>query len=98
MNPHLEYAQGIMGLSTGRGIGIIEMAQFGDLCEDLQLLEGSTAWTKDDAEQFRTWLREYFGWLRTSQNGRDEAGEPNNHGTWYDVQAAHLALLLNERE
>jgi hypothetical protein len=97
MNPHLEYGQGIPGINTGRGIGIIETSHFGDLCDDLGLLAGSPAWTKDDAAAFHAWLIPYFTWLISSKKGNDEAAAENNHGSWYDVQAAHLALFLGER-
>jgi hypothetical protein len=34
--------------------------------------------------------------LSTSQHGKDEDNWPNNHGTWYDVQAAIFALFLGQ--
>ena len=39
----------------------------------------------------------YLVWLRESPKGQDEARQHNNHGTWYDVQAASLALFLGEK-
>ncbi len=98
MNPHLEYAQGIPGINTGRGIGIIETAAFGDLCDNVALLAGSKAWTPAHAAGFRHWITAYVTWLITSKNGLEESGERNNHGSWYDAQTAHMALALGERE
>ena len=43
-------------------------------------------------------LEEFYTWLRTSANGRDEQNAGNNHGTWYDAQAAHLALVLERTD
>ena len=98
MNPQLEFAQYIPGINSGRGIGIIETAHFGELCDAVALLAGSPAWSEADARGFRSWLNAYFQWLTTSKYGRDEAAAENNHGTWYDAQAAHLALALGKPE
>jgi hypothetical protein len=94
MNPHLQHAQAIPGLTDGRGIGIIESRQLISVNEGLALLAGSSVWTAADRAAYQSWLAAFYEWLTTSPNGRDEQREHNNHGTWYDVQAAHLALVL----
>ena len=96
MNPHLNFAQGIPGINTGRGIGIIETNGLGRLSDNLALLAGSAAWSDADAHGMHDWLAAYFAWLTTSANGLDEAAAENNHGSWYDAQAAHLALYLGQ--
>ena len=98
MNPHLQYAQAIPGVTDGRGIGLIEARALGNMCDGLALIEDSGAWPASDRTALTGWLQQYFQWLIESQNGRDESGEHNNHGTWYDVQVAHLALVLNQPE
>ncbi len=94
MNPNLQHAQAIPGITVGRGIGIIEFRRLTTINESLALLAGSPAWTAGDRAALDTWLTAFHGWLTTSANGRDEHGERNNHGTWYDFQSAHLALVL----
>jgi hypothetical protein len=96
MNPHFDFAQYIPGINTGRGIGLIETSHLGHMCDDLTLISSSGAWTKSDDAAFREWLTQYFTWLTTSKNGRDEAAAENNHGSWYDVQAASLAFYLGK--
>jgi hypothetical protein len=98
MNPHLEFGQYIPGINQGRGIGIIETARLGTVCDSVALLEGSAAWREADARGFRDWIEAYYRWLTTSAHGRDEADEENNHGTWYDAQTAHFALMLGQRD
>jgi hypothetical protein len=98
MNPHLDYAQAIPGINHGRGIGIIESRQIGNVADSIALLAGSPAWNAADASAMRTWLGNYYRWLTTSANGLDEQDEHNNHGSWYDVQAAHLALVLGKKD
>jgi pectinesterase len=68
----------------------------GRLTDAIALLEDSPALSAEDDRALRDWFRTYFTWLRTSQHGKDEAAEPNNHGTWYDVQMVALSLLLND--
>jgi len=92
MNPHLQYAQAIPGITAGRGIGLIDARHFINLQDGLGLLAGSASWTAADQAAMQAWLDTYYQWLRSSANGQDEAGELNNHGTWYDAQAVALAL------
>jgi Alginate lyase len=98
MNPNLDHAQAIPGVTKGRGIGIIEYRELGRIADALALLGGSPAWTAADRAGFTAWLEDYYRWLLTSANGIDEQDELNNHGTWYDAQAAHLALLLGKKD
>lgn len=96
MNPHLRYGQRIPGRTEGRDIGIIETRNLGDITDAAGLLRDSRAWTRSDEQGLRAWMREYLDWLRNSDHGRGEARQPNNHGTWYDVQVAALALYTDQ--
>ena len=97
MNPNLNYAQGIPGICTGRGIGIIETHNFSDLVDDIGMLGISNEWTKKDNEKIKKWFGKYLHWLRTSKYGKTEAGWKNNHGTWYAVQAVSISLFLGKK-
>lgn len=98
MNPHLDYAQAIPGINNGRGIGIIEARHLINLIDGLALIEGSPTWTKADRAGLTAWFGDYYRWLTTSPNGRDEAAAKNNHGSWYDAQSTALALALGRTE
>ena len=98
MNPNLNFAQAVPGENTGRGTGILEGRNIAAAADAAQLLAGSAAWTAKDRIEFKAWLEAYFNWLMTSQPGRDEAGARNNHGSFYDVQAMELALVLGRNE
>jgi hypothetical protein len=93
MNPHLQFAQGIAGITEGRGIGIIDTAQIGFLIDSVGLLGKSAAWTHADQQSLVDWMRQFLTWLTDSDHGRSEAAAANNHGTWYDVQVLSLALF-----
>ncbi|MCF7804893.1 MAG: alginate lyase family protein [Candidatus Marinimicrobia bacterium] len=98
MNPHLEYGQAIPGRTKGRGIGIIDTRRFAPLLDAVEMLEYSKAWTAKDLQQLKSWFAKYLDWLLNDKLGEDEAAKKNNHGTWYDVQAARIALFVDRRD
>jgi hypothetical protein len=98
MNPSLQFAQAVPGENTGRGTGILEGRHVAVAADAAELLAGSPAWTEQDKTEFKAWLEKYFDWLLNSKPGHAESSAKNNHGTWYDVQAVELALVLGKRE
>ncbi len=98
MNPHLRYGQGIPGINEGRGIGIIETRRLPKMLDGVLLITGSPAWRPEDAAALQAWMRSYLTWLLESQHGKEESKNGNNHETWYDVQAAGLALYTGQRD
>ena len=94
MTPHLKYAQAIMGVNDGRGTGILEALNLSVAVDALGLLADSKAWPKADQKALKEWLRTYHDWLIQSDAGKDENNAKNNHGTFYDVQAVRIALVI----
>lgn len=98
MNPSLKYAQAVLGVNEGRGTGILDARSFADVVDALALLGDSPSWSVHDRAALHTWFDTYFTWLTTSAAGKDEAAAKNNHGCWYDTQAAAIALYLGKAE
>jgi hypothetical protein len=98
MNPNFQHAQAIPGITPGRGIGLIESRRLMGLNEGLSLFGESSGLAPAERKAFGVWLDAFYVWLTTSSNGRDESKEENNHGTWYDAQTAHLALVLDRKD
>lgn len=97
-NPNLNFGQGIPGINTGRGIGIIETRSFPRLIDATILLQESKNWSKEDQQSLKKWFAAYLSWLTESPLGKDEADEHNNHGTYYDVQILAFALFTDNPE
>jgi hypothetical protein len=99
MNPHLDYGQAVPGHCVGRGIGIIDTTAFAMLLlPALALLDGSPSWPEAERAALQDWFHAFLRWLLTSACGQDEAGELNNHGLSYDLQAATFALFVGADE
>jgi hypothetical protein len=98
MNPNLNYGQGIPGEVDGRPMGIIGTRGFVQLVDDLRLLGASKAWTSADQQGIISWMSKYLNWLQTSKIGVGEKDATNNHGSFYDTQAAALAVFVGKTD
>ncbi len=98
MNPNLSYAQSIPGVCTGRGIGIIDTLHLVDPTAAIPLLSSSGALSNTEKESLQNWFRAYLEWLFTSENGRAEMCEKNNHSVCAFVQIAAFARFVGDEE
>lgn len=98
MNPNFKYAQFVPGYDKPRPSGIIEGNRLSKVIDGVGLLAGSANWSSDDDAGVRKWFGEFKDYLLTSEQGRAEAAQPNNHGTWYAVQVGTYALFAGHTE
>ena len=98
MNPNLNFAQGIPGKNTGRGIGIIEFSGITKIISAIEILELNKVMDATTSSNLRLWFSDYLHWLQTSENGVFEKNTKNNHATHYDVQIVSILLFLNKKE
>ena len=94
-NPNLNFGQGIPGLNTGRGTGIIETRDVYRIIDTAILIQGTKNWTNQDHLALKKWFSEYLNWMIESPIGKDEADSKNNHGTFYSEQILNFALFTD---
>lgn len=98
MEPNLNHAQVRTGIDTGVSTGIIDTHEIPKVTDAIGLLASSKNFTKADEQALKQWFAQYLNWLLTSKNGKKEGQAKNNHGTFYDVQVAALALFCGEQD
>lgn len=99
MNPDLQHAQAIIGVNTGRAIGVIDTLQIVEVARAASLFArrnapGYTAIRKG----VEAWFARYLDWLTTSPFGAEERDEKNNHGTCWLLQAAAFAKVVRRAD
>jgi hypothetical protein len=98
MNPDLQYAQAIKGVSKGRGIGVIDTVHLIEVARGAQVLEKMGVLSGKDLASVKKWFADYLEWMTTSKNGLDEMKAANNHGTCWVMQAAAFASFAGDEE
>lgn len=97
MNPHLQYAQAIKGINTGRSIGVIDTVHLAEVALGVEALRGSKAFAAAEEQAVTEWFRQYLNWITTHPYGLDESRARNNHGTCWTLQAACFARLVGDK-
>ena len=98
MNPNLQYAQAIHGITTGRGIGVIDTIHLVEVARAIEVLKDSPALSMNDLGAITQWFKDYLTWMTTSKNGIEERNAKNNHGTCWVMQVAEFAQLTGNQE
>jgi hypothetical protein len=92
MNPNLEYAQAVQGVSTGRSIGIIDTLHLVEVARAAGFLAPHLLNARDSAA-VKDWFARYLDWLCNRERGKAERDTKNNHAMCWALQAAEFARL-----
>jgi len=95
MNPNLQFAQAVQGVSTGRSYGIIDTLHLVEVARAAGFLTSDMLSTQD-ADAVKGWFRSYLDWLNTSEPGKTERNAKNNHAMCWALQAAEYARLAGD--
>lgn len=72
MNPSLQFAQAVKGVSPGRGVGVIDALHLVEVARAVRVLEREGMLDAAELRAIKKWFREYLQWLTTSKNGIEE--------------------------
>lgn len=97
MNPSLEYAQAIHGVTTGRGTGIIDTLHLVEVARAATVLANGGGIGRRVQDGVRRWFADYLQWMTTSKNGIEERQAKNNHGTCWVLQVAEFARFTGNQ-
>ncbi|SHG14802.1 Alginate lyase [Salegentibacter echinorum] len=98
MNPNLRFGQAISGVVSGRGIGIIDTVHLIEVAKAIEITERSGVASKKDIAIMKSWFRDYLTWISTSDFGKAERDNGNNHSVTWALQVAAFADLLKDKE
>lgn len=96
MNPNMNFAQAVPGVSNGRAEGVLDGASFIAVIDVVGLIAPSGALTPPETAALEGWFSRYVDWMLKSPNGKAEGKASNNHGLWYDAQVARFALFARK--
>jgi hypothetical protein len=97
MNPNLQYAQAIHGVTTGRGTGIIDTTHLVEVARAIEKLRAGGALPDGEFRPVQRWFADYTRWMTTHPNGIEERDAKNNHGTCWVMQVAAFAAVTGDR-
>jgi alginate lyase len=97
MNPNLQFAQAIQGITPGRGTGIIDTIHLVEVARAIEVLRDGHAIPDAELASIRRWFADYTAWMTTSKNGIEERDAKNNHATCWVMQVAAFASLTGDR-
>lgn len=97
MNPNLEFAQGVHGVSTGRSYGIIDTLHLVEVARAASLVSRRMMSAAEN-DALRDWFRSYLLWMKSSDKGRTEGAAFNNHATCWALQATEYARLIGDSD
>ena len=96
MNPHLRFAQAVLGVTPGRSYGIIDTLHLAEVPLAAAAIADATGVPPATIPAVRAWFADYLHWMLTDPNGRKEAATINNHSVAYYLQVAVFARFTGD--
>jgi hypothetical protein len=91
MAPHLNHAQAITNVNTGRGVGLIDTLHLVEVARAIKYLEPH--FQLQNRAAIYDWFGQFTHWMQTSANGIEERDAINNHASCYVLQLVAFSEL-----
>lgn len=98
MNPSLLYSQAIKGISTGRGIGLIDTIRLINVALSVEILRKAGLLVGEQSTGIGQWFADFGDWMTTHPYGHEERDNNNNHSTWWGAQVAAFARVAGRTD
>ncbi len=98
MKPNLQYAQAVLGATSGNAYGVIDTLHLAELAVAVRFLQRSPALPRTLDEGLKQWFADYTRWIMTSTNGIKEMDNANNHSIACFVQLASFAKFTRDEK
>lgn len=98
MNPNLQFAEALLGSTTGSNYGVIDGIHFVEIVRAAEAIESSGVLSRDEFDEIRCWFADFLSWLTTSPYGIKEMNSSNNHATCWNMQVASYALFTRNAQ
>ncbi|MAX23808.1 MAG: hypothetical protein CMJ19_04815 [Phycisphaeraceae bacterium] len=98
MNPRVAHGQFIPGKTNGQCFGILETTRLFRVIDAAGLLRGSEFWTSQHDKAMKQWFTDYIHWIQTSELGKEELAQPNNHSNWAIAQIMVFAMYVGDHQ
>jgi hypothetical protein len=96
MNPNLQFAQAVPGVSAGRSYGIIDGLHLVEIPKAVEAMENCAAFPPEVAGGLKEWFGAMAQWMAESKNGRQEGAAKNNHSVAFYLQMAVFAEFTGD--
>jgi len=97
MNPNLEHARIVPGMTTIRGEGVLDGRVFIRAIQGMEFLAETGAWDPKEQTAVRKWFEEYLVWLTQSKIALEEKRSGNHHASWWTAQTAAIATFTRNQ-
>jgi hypothetical protein len=98
MNPNMDYAQAVLGVSKGNAFGVIDGLHLAEVAMAARFLEKSPAFDPAVNRGLKQWFADFVRWTETSTNGVKEMNAANNHSIACFVQLASFARYTGDEK
>ncbi len=100
MNPDMRYSQIIKRKyhNQGQAHGIIDAYAFSRVLESVRLVEEVKPLPRSSSMELKKWFKNFSTWLKSSEQGKIESKQPNNHCPYYYSLLTNISIYIDDKQ